>query len=720
MALADLTSRTAVLDAIAEYDELGPQAFLEKYGFSPARTYLLRHQDRDYDSKAIAGAAHGYEHPELGPLRAADFSGGVSGAAGKLESLGFEIVGRVEAGEPIHLVLKWSGSVEPRTIDHHRDVAEQKGSVWWGRQSKPGSRGIAAHWIERLRQQLVDGIPTHVYLHGPSTWDTRLHQVETDESSVDFDRVPSYYRPDTHHSLWVQISDFEPARPEELTEEFVLARSGDPVTFGGLGNQSPLIIRAADKADARRYFILSQAQSDGEYDDIEGTRYHWTDRSSGASKQLARSPGSGFVYYRPGRADDNTSQTYFGFGRVGTIQEEERGDGLHHYTAELQDYQPFATPIPWREGPSRSAQTSIQAITRAQFEHLVEQGRTRSAGIAFDVGTVRAAADRKGLRLLPHTYAAVVAALESGKHVILTGPPGTAKTTLAQVLAEAGAEARRCEGYVLTTATADWTTYETIGGLRPTEAQTLEFEEGHFLKAVRANRWLVIDELNRSNFDRAFGQLFTVLSGQPVVLPYTRPGQTAPLTLVPAGASPPNEEVDILQIPESWRVIGTMNVFDKSLLFEMSFAMMRRFAFIEVSPPEDAVFYELIDGWSEGDIQAADIAKSLLAVRKIKDIGPAVYRDIARYATQRRRVGEVDEGALIFEGFYSYLLPQFEGIDDEQGIALFKLVSPLVGQGRSKRLRTTLNSVLGVDLAGAPSDETEPEELELDVEPEDE
>src|SRR5215211_4792709 len=38
-----------------------------------------------------------------------------------------------------------------------------------------------------------------------------------------------------------------------------------------------------------------------------------------------------------------------------------------------------------------------------------------------------AESERYGLRLDPETYATVVAALEAGKHVILTGPTGTAK-----------------------------------------------------------------------------------------------------------------------------------------------------------------------------------------------------------------------------------------------------------------------------------------------------
>ncbi len=141
-------------------------------------------------------------------------------------------------------------------------------------------------------------------------------------------------------------------------------------------------------------------------------------------------------------------------------------------------------------------------------------------------------------------------------------------------------------------ATADWTTYETIGGLKP-DSNGLSFQEGHFLDAIRKNEWLVIDELNRSNFDRAFGQLFTVLSGQAVELPYERHAGQGRLALVPAGAQHGFVGADVLEIPRGWRIIATMNVFDKSLLFEMSFALMRRFAFVEVPSPPLHDFEEL-------------------------------------------------------------------------------------------------------------------------------
>jgi hypothetical protein len=92
MALGDLSSRSAVLQALAEYDRLGPDAFLRRYGFGRARAYYLLRDGRRYDSKAIAGAAHGYQFPQLGPLHAADFSGGEATVASKLRSLGFDVI----------------------------------------------------------------------------------------------------------------------------------------------------------------------------------------------------------------------------------------------------------------------------------------------------------------------------------------------------------------------------------------------------------------------------------------------------------------------------------------------------------------------------------------------------------------------------------------------------------------------------------------------------
>src|ERR1035441_5268284 len=48
-------SRREILQAVAEYDWLGQDRFLEKYGFGPARSYRLGVDGKTHDSKARRG-----------------------------------------------------------------------------------------------------------------------------------------------------------------------------------------------------------------------------------------------------------------------------------------------------------------------------------------------------------------------------------------------------------------------------------------------------------------------------------------------------------------------------------------------------------------------------------------------------------------------------------------------------------------------------------------
>jgi hypothetical protein len=107
MPLSALSERSAVLSAIAEYDELGREAFLARYGYGPARTYFLEYDGKEYDSKAIVGVAVGKQFPTEGPLRSDQFSAGDATVRTKLESLGFQVRG---PSEP------------PRVQIHSRDV----------------------------------------------------------------------------------------------------------------------------------------------------------------------------------------------------------------------------------------------------------------------------------------------------------------------------------------------------------------------------------------------------------------------------------------------------------------------------------------------------------------------------------------------------------------------------------------------------------------------
>ncbi len=308
---------------------------------------------------------------------------------------------------------------------------------------------------------------------------------------------------------------------------------------------------------------------------------------------------------------------------------------------------------------------------------------------AFTAENLAKAALDEGLLLPDYCVDQLVAAIDAGKHVILTGPPGTGKTTMAYLAAEVAQRAMFCTGYLPTTATSEWTTFETIGGLQPT-ADGLIYRPGLFVDAIEQGRWLVIDELNRSNFDRAFGQLFTVLAGQAVVLPFKRKGQTKPISLVPAGEEPP-EKTDMIRVPANWRIIATMNVFDKNLLFDMSYALMRRFAFIEVGTPPQSAYEQLLEGPGE-------IVAKLLPLRRFSDLGPAIYLDAAKYAARRAKDVPGDS-RLLYEVFYAYFLPQFEGMEDRRATSLYRAVAQHLDPPEQAEAQRTISEVLGVELA---------------------
>lgn len=84
MKLKDVT-RKNILRAIIEYDSIGRDAFLAKYGFKPGRRFFIQMKSGlRYDSKAIIGAAAG--------LRCNEFSGGVATIGPVCRRCGFELV----------------------------------------------------------------------------------------------------------------------------------------------------------------------------------------------------------------------------------------------------------------------------------------------------------------------------------------------------------------------------------------------------------------------------------------------------------------------------------------------------------------------------------------------------------------------------------------------------------------------------------------------------
>ena len=165
--------------------------------------------------------------------------------------------------------------------------------------------------------------------------------------------------------------------------------------------------------------------------------------------------------------------------------------------------------------------------------------------------------------------------LIAGKNVVFYGPPATSKTYLAKKICE-----HICgeDNFVIETANAEWSYFDVVGGRVPKEGGKTEFEEGIILRATEKCRhaleetgrpcWLIIDELNRANLDLAFGRIFTQMDID---------HRKEPLHSIVK-----NGKKHVYFMPLAFRILATMNTYDRSLLFSLGYAFMRRFAFISI------------------------------------------------------------------------------------------------------------------------------------------
>ncbi len=92
MPISELNSRSAVLKAIKEFDRIGQDSFLAKYGYKRALKYRLRYRGKLYDSKAIAGVAWGLQFHGDGKRRPVSYQGGTQSSVPTLRKLSFEVV----------------------------------------------------------------------------------------------------------------------------------------------------------------------------------------------------------------------------------------------------------------------------------------------------------------------------------------------------------------------------------------------------------------------------------------------------------------------------------------------------------------------------------------------------------------------------------------------------------------------------------------------------
>lgn len=230
----------------------------------------------------------------------------------------------------------------------------------------------------------------------------------------------------------------------------------------------------------------------------------------------------------------------------------------------------------------------------------------------------------------PTVYRQINAALKSGKqHIMLYGPPGTGKTTLARWIAATLTGGQ----WTLVTGSSDWSSQDIIGGYQPIGDGGVAFIPGVLLR--RFDRPLIIDELNRCDIDKVIGPLFTVLSGQQTTLPYRLDIEDveSPQYVILPESKPSAAEHEFAPGPH-WRLIATINSIDKAALYQMSYALSRRFGWVYVDAPRDtagfiASYLRKADpAWGGPAADApCPLGEFWAAINKVRVLGPAPIID---------------------------------------------------------------------------------------------
>lgn len=322
----------------------------------------------------------------------------------------------------------------------------------------------------------------------------------------------------------------------------------------------------------------------------------------------------------------------------------------------------------------------------------------------LDLSAIEIPADPSLLGIDPSVYRQINAMLRSGKqHLMLYGPPGTGKTSLARWIASSLPGGQ----WTLVTGSSDWSSQDIIGGYQPIGGGEVDFVQGILLRAF--DQPLIIDEMNRCDIDKVIGPLFTVLSGQQTTLPYRtdlKNKDSQPYAILPrpkAGAAPHE-----FAPGPAWRLIATINSIDKASLYQMSYALSRRFGWVYVDAPTDLPGFvaSYIAAKHPGAAAPAAGAPCPLAdiwgaINRARVIGPAPIIDAIRAietlvpAPSFFAATDPAMASAVLDAIDMVLLPMLDGIvlQDARSIATATIAALGLTGAEAQRVERRLESI---------------------------
>ncbi len=210
----------------------------------------------------------------------------------------------------------------------------------------------------------------------------------------------------------------------------------------------------------------------------------------------------------------------------------------------------------------------------------------------------------------------VVDEITNKKQVVFQGPPGTGKTFLAKAIANYLAD-----GQAVVQFHPSYSYEDFVEGYRPVrhgDLITFEIKPGPLVAIANEARTkpdkkfvLIIDELNRGNLAKVFGELYFLLEyrNDEVTMQYRSYGES-------------------FTLPENLIIIGTMNTADRSIS-SLDLAIRRRFSFIELNPDSEPIS-GLLERWlTKNDkplypSRILEFVNSLIMDSRVK-LGPSYF-----------------------------------------------------------------------------------------------
>ena len=213
--------------------------------------------------------------------------------------------------------------------------------------------------------------------------------------------------------------------------------------------------------------------------------------------------------------------------------------------------------------------------------------------------------------------------LEDKKQVIFQGPPGTGKTYVAEKLAEHLAGSQERVTPVQFHPSYDYVDF--VQGYRPSLMDNgqpgFRLQDGPLLRAAKQARdnsgtphFLIIDEINRANLGKVFGELYYLLEYRNKNIPLQYHG----------------EDEERFALPDNLYIIGTMNTADRSIAL-VDLALRRRFYFVEFHPDKPPVkgllhrYLEKNPATVDWVADVVDRANELLSDEPHAAVGPSYF-----------------------------------------------------------------------------------------------